>query len=225
MTTRTFKALSVALLALGATASLAVPAAQAAPEFTAGSYPATIDGEQTENHVFTLGGRKVICEKTIFQGTLAGASTQLTLTPTYSQCHSMILGISFPVTVTENSCDVRATATKEGSEYKAHMDIVCPGANEIEIHFYENATAHSKHISICTDRMGTQNGITSWSLPSFHDLVDFLKAIVSLGGLFYKVEGSSLICGSGGSEGTYTGSANLKATNGGGTLVNFSVSG
>lgn len=73
---------TVALLAFCAFA----PSGALAANFTASSYPATVTGEQVENHVWTFQGQKVECTKVHMEGALAAPSESISLTPTYAGC-------------------------------------------------------------------------------------------------------------------------------------------
>src|SRR6187397_3604907 len=83
--TRKFKTLGVALFAVLALTAVAASAASAA-SYTASSYPTAGTGESAVgNDVFTTEGGTVEC-KSHYVATLSAASTDLTVTPTYTNC-------------------------------------------------------------------------------------------------------------------------------------------
>jgi hypothetical protein len=140
--TRYLKTLGLTLAATLALGIMAASAAQAAPEFTGtnggGTHEHTIiTGEQEGTLEFnaTAGNELYVkCEKATFAGTSAtGKETELTLTPTYTNCKASGL---FTTHWRLNGCDykfkITKTITKE-KEYEGTYDLTCPAGNRIEI--------------------------------------------------------------------------------------------
>jgi hypothetical protein len=124
---RKFKVLGLALVAVFAMSAV-VASAASATNFTAASYPVTISGSQTTQHVFTAAGGETKCSTASFSGSATGASETQTITPTYEGCTSF--GISS--TVTMNGCDYLFHAAASGSN-TGTVDLVCPTNKEVTI--------------------------------------------------------------------------------------------
>jgi len=124
---RTIKAVAAAALALIAIAG-AAGGAQAGT-FTAGQYPATITGTNVVPHTINTNLGAMECVP-IFDGVLAAAAEELTLTPSYGPCS---LGAK-EVDVHLNGCDfvVHAGNTIGEDNVAGTMDIVCPQGNAID---------------------------------------------------------------------------------------------
>ncbi len=170
---RNLKAFGLALVAIGAMAALTASAAQALTpaHLTAGSAanPATIRGVQTTANVFNRAGRTITCETTEFNSstTVEGSVTDLTVIPTYANCHGVVLGTKFPITFTMNTCYYTYTGTKLASgAYTLRTDIHCttPG-DKIEVHIYNNAT-HTPANLICTFDIPEQTNLATITLTN-----------------------------------------------------------
>ncbi len=170
---RNLKALGLALVAVGAMGALMASSAQALTpaHLTAGSAanPATIRGVQTTANVFNRAGRTVTCETAEFNSstTVEGSVTDLSIVPTYANCHAVVLGTKFPATVTMNSCYYTFTGTKLASgAYTVRTDLHCliPG-DEVEVHIY-NGTPHSVSNEICTIDIPEQTNLTTITLTN-----------------------------------------------------------
>jgi hypothetical protein len=82
---RNLKTLGLAFVVVLAMIAMAASAASAS-QYTASAYPATATGSNTAgNETFTTPGGTVQCDSH-FQGTLAGASSSLKITPKYTNC-------------------------------------------------------------------------------------------------------------------------------------------
>jgi hypothetical protein len=115
--TRKIKTLGVALVAVFALTVVMASAASAA-SFTASTYPTTATGESAiGNDVFTTEGGTVEC-KAHFVGTLTAASSDLTVTPTYTNCKAFGF-----VEATVTGCKYTFTAVSTTS---ANVDVVSP---------------------------------------------------------------------------------------------------
>ena len=131
----------IALVTLGACLMLMTGSAQAA-NFTAGSYPATVFGEQAATPAPNTGieggtvfgfEKKLMteCATASFSGPLSAASSTLTVTPTLEGCRLFeVIGGS----VNPDGCETRFHAgAGSGDEFSGTMDIVCPGTNKIAV--------------------------------------------------------------------------------------------
>ena len=128
-TFRTIKLLALAALALVALGAVSAAGAQAGT-FTAGGYPATITGTNTElAHAFTTEVGVIECAPT-FHGKLESASEELTLTPSYA--NGCKLGAT-EVDVNVYECDFRLHAGAELAvdTFGGTLDI-CPEGGAIE---------------------------------------------------------------------------------------------
>jgi hypothetical protein len=114
--TRKIKTLGVALVAVFALTAVMASAASAA-SYTATTYPTTATGESAlGNDVFTTEAGAVEC-KAHFVGTLTAASSDLTVTPTYTNCK--VFGFDGQVT----GCKYTFTAVSTTS---SNVDVVNP---------------------------------------------------------------------------------------------------
>jgi hypothetical protein len=120
---------------------LALPAYSSA-QFTASSYPATFSGTSSGQRLVLEAGT-VECQ-TKFEGTLAAASTTVTITPTYTSCKAF--GFS------------SATVSMNGCNYVFHSggtwDIVCS---------FSSITITA---STCEAQISSQSGLAPLSLAN-----------------------------------------------------------
>lgn len=155
--TRNFKIIGLLLLLIAiAMSALAVTGAFAEEEeeegggkigtLSAEKYPATLDGTDEavagKVNAFTFPGLQVECPDSSFSGTIAGATSTFTITPTYStKCFSG----TRKATVITNGCTykitIQHTTDKNGfkENYFFWTDILCPPGQDIEIRVYEAA--------------------------------------------------------------------------------------
>jgi hypothetical protein len=153
---RNLKALGLALIAVFAISAVASPAASAEVQgwFTAESYPAHIDAADRASQpgIYTgLFGIGVTCTSADYTGSISASVTELTVTPTYANCHST----NRQVTFTANTCDyvfTDATApTTNSDDWSVKTDLLCQTGNKIEIHIYgENERPHTVGGLWCT---------------------------------------------------------------------------
>ena len=160
---RNFKALGLAFAAVFALSAVAASAASAeqaafkAPALGAGE-TAGIDGGQTKERgdSFTVNGLKLTCAIATLTGkalTAGPSSTEVTLNPKYENCHVKVSFLTFPATVTMNSCDYTFNATKNtaGTEFSADLEIGCDEPeDQIEIHIYGSKAKHEADEPMCT---------------------------------------------------------------------------
>jgi hypothetical protein len=108
--THKLKMLGMALVAVLALTAISASAASAA-KYTASTYPTTGTGEsKVGNDVFTTEAGTVECQSH-YKGTLAGASEDLTITPTYTSCKAFgflkatVTGCTYTFTTPTGSVD------------------------------------------------------------------------------------------------------------------------
>lgn len=108
-----------------------------ADEFTATSYPATIEGATdsgfTNEFVTTAGTIK--CKKISHQGTLKEKSTAISITSAYEEC----VAFGFPVTFDTNGCEYLFRVTG-GTSTSGTVDLVCPQGKEVTVTATSGAT-------------------------------------------------------------------------------------
>jgi hypothetical protein len=146
---RKFKVVG-ALMAVMALSAVMASGAQAT--FTASSYPATVTATSTAD-VFDAFGSNVKCTNNSFTGSLAGASTELTITPTYLNCKGPL---GLPATVETTDCHFLFTAptTPAPSPATGQLHIKCPvGVVGIHIRVYSDE-AHKTEV--CHDTIPPQ---------------------------------------------------------------------
>ena len=231
------KVLGLALVAVFALSAVAAAAASAEEaEFTAGvgaTETAGIDGTQTEafGDTLSIGGKPLSCEEATLGGEAleAGpASREVTLTPTYGNCHAIIAGLTFPATVTTNSCHYRFSATSSGAPppYVADLHIECdaPG-DQIEIHVYANKAKHEADEPLCTYDIEPQAVTSGFKLENHESAPDDVIAQIENAPVVVKNTKPSATCSNEEEPpSTYNGEDTLQATDEGGELVNASVS-
>jgi hypothetical protein len=141
-------------------------------------YPATLRGTQTVVNVLELEGtRPTECATATFEGTIASKAeaetSELTVTPTYANCTTTILGNKDSMTITMNGCTYRlkfsetttGTIAAEGWEETGNnIEVRCPETfpgsgvfNQIEFHVWFSAEKHEKgEATICTYKIAKQ---------------------------------------------------------------------
>jgi hypothetical protein len=130
--TRQLRVLGLALLAVLATSAVIASAAQAVPQFTASSYPATATGSNTKgSESFTTEAGTVQCDSH-FQGSLSAASSTFTVTPTYTNCEAFGF---LDATVNMEGCSYIFHATEKVTtdHYRSHVTVECPSGKSIKI--------------------------------------------------------------------------------------------
>jgi hypothetical protein len=192
----------IALTAL-ATAAMAATAAQAGT-FTAGAYPATITGSAVGVHLLTTERGAMECAPS-FDGELAAASEELTVTPNFGTCK---LGAN-AVNVKNNGCDFRLhaglTSTLVEDLVSGTMDVVCPQGSAMDFEITSTL--------ICHLTIPAQLGLGTLTFTNRTAAKD-VDANFSIGGLKYTLDAG---CPGAGNytNGTYGGTSTLKADHGG----------
>jgi hypothetical protein len=219
---RNLKMLGLAMMAMFAFSAVATSVASAVEpfEFTFGA-KSTLTGAQVAsepNEFKTKGGAIITCANAHFDGvgTYENPTTDVTVTPTYSNCVAHVGASTFPATVTHNGCTYTFTAgtllethTGEGS-----VHLVCP-TNPIEIHIYQNAHNHTTGISLCTLTVGSQ---TISPIHYKYDTTEKTVTATSKGSISYTRHGS-ILCGAASSTAEYLGNSYVEALNEAGTRV------
>lgn len=153
-----FRMTCLALVAGFSMSAVTADGAQAL-QFTAASYPVAIGGESTvgNTHVFTYAGREITCDVKFDPiGTQAGPGAAVKVTPTYSNCHAIILGNTLPATVAHNECAYNLTVGATLAGNSAHIEC---GTNTIEIRVYSN-NEHSSVVCLYFVASQTVGGIS-----------------------------------------------------------------
>jgi len=211
--TRKLKVFGLVLVAICSMSAMIASAAQAVPQFTAGTYPATVTGSGGEKagEKFTLGAAddnvSVECNTSEYHGVLAEASSTLEVTPHYTNCKAFGF---LNATVTVEGCKYVFHATeKSGTSYKAHVDVVCPAGKSIKI-----------SAGTCTTEVKGQTGLTTAKGTNSGTNV-LVKPEVS--GVAYTVTADGFGCpltGTGNKTGaTYTSSGEITTTSGSGLSI------
>ncbi len=208
---RNFKALGLALIAVFAMSALVASAAQAAAgEFTAESYPVTLTGSQVGTNTLTVGNgaRVVSCTTASATGTLAGTSTTLTLTPSYSGCTSTG---ALPATVTVNGCDFSLTSnTVTATTGTGSATVACPAGKEIIVDIYASAAKHAENVRACEYHIAAQGPLSAgeYHLEGAGSTRE-ITATLAVKPATKNTVGSKLLCGLAAEE---TGTSTLAGT-------------
>lgn len=134
------RAFGLTLVAAFALCALSAAGASAEGVYTSAVAHTTIEGTQATTNEFVTSAGTVTCAKATFDGTTTTtSSTDLTITPTYSECHSIDpFGITHNATVNMNGCTYTfTTPTTTGkpapADWHAEVHVLCPEGKQIEI--------------------------------------------------------------------------------------------
>jgi len=118
------------VMALAMTAVLGISSASAA-QFRAEEYPTSVTGTQTVAPKFTTWekGPSWTCSSMTATGTIAAASTTLSLVPTFTGCQAF----GQAATVKMNACSFVFNNSNEQLVNTGTMDVSCTAKNEIEV--------------------------------------------------------------------------------------------
>jgi hypothetical protein len=135
-----------------------IVAGDATPKITSSSYPLKLDATGNSGTKITAFGHEVTCTKSSFSGEVTAAATSFELTPSFSECHTVVpfLGTA-RTTVTHNGCKYRFDLSETGTT----AGVVCPPEEKIEIHIYFDEKTHSENKALCTLTIGPQSGLPS----------------------------------------------------------------
>jgi len=213
--TRNLKALGLSMVAVLAMSAFVASAAHAeAGEVTAGAYPATISGVQTNENVLSNGVRSVTCATASLTGTLSAASSTVSITPSYSNCSG---NGSTTATVNTNGCSYLLHVTTQTSESTGTgtVDVVCPEGKRIQIDIWATGQ-HPAGPKLCRLEVPAQNGVNGGeyhnvTAPSGKKGIELTFNANNVRVL--RVEGTSTACGAAEKvNGTYTGNVLGTAT-------------
>jgi len=112
-------------------AAAVFPGRAAAGNLTAESFPVTLKGASTSEHVFTIEeGLAVKCKKATYSGTLSEASSSVSLTPTFSECTAF----GSAATVTTTGCKfVFEIGLESESGFPSTLGISCEAGKALII--------------------------------------------------------------------------------------------
>lgn len=122
---KTLGLLAVAAMAIAAFVGTSSASAEFPGSFTAtGGAGKKLETSKVAQHVFTVTGSEVKCNKVTFTGNTEGAeTTSQMVTPAYEECTAFGL----PATVTNNNCTITLTATTNAAGHAvAHLERVDP---------------------------------------------------------------------------------------------------
>ena len=219
-TARSFKALGLALVAALALGAVVTSAAQAEGKFIAGKYPAALTGTSTTVHTLSIAGgvRKISCSTNSFTGELTAAAESTTIYPTYLLCTSTG---GLPVHIYPNGCSYTWAVSKLESATTASGTeaLNCAAGQKYEYPVYASAQKEFENDPICIYAIAPQGPLGTLS---YTDVGSGSTASVNVTrNVTLEVEvkkGLKLVCGAKTGEmttGTYTGSLNMVAKNGG----------
>ncbi len=143
------------LVALAAVVLAAAPRGADAALFEASSYPAELTGMSTEGaRGFSIKAGEIECEASHYEGTLAEASSTLTVVPTYENCN---FG-AFSATVSTTGCAYQFHIKEEVTSgvFEHDVDVVCESGKAITI-----------TVSGCKVEIGPQSGLTAVTSTNF----------------------------------------------------------
>jgi hypothetical protein len=171
--TRKLKMLGMALVAVLALTAVSASAASAA-SYTASSYPSTGTGESAlGNDVFTTEAGKVEC-KSHFEGTLKEKSTDLTVTPKYTECKAFGF-----LNASVTGCTYTFTEpTGSGDSYSAKVDVT---------------TTCTIVASTCEVKVEPQTGLSSVAITNETAAGD-VKVKANVSGIGYNVTKDGIGC-------------------------------
>lgn len=207
---RNLKALGLAALALVAIGAMAAPAAQAG-KFTAGTYPATITGQNIGFHHLTTVLGTMTCAETKSHGVLTEESQDLTLSVDFGTSCTLEGSL---VHVKNNGCDFHYKAGETTGTHKVDgsVQVKCPTGNAID---FEITSMQVCHLTIGEQAALEHVVFTNNTMPADVD-VD-----MHLTGLIYQLDMGCPFVGTFG--GTYVGTTTLKADAEGGVGTPFRV--
>lgn len=207
---RNLKALGLAALALVAIGAMAAPAAQAG-KFTAGTYPATITGQNVGFHHFTTVLGTMTCAEAKSHGQLTEESESLTLSVDFGTSCTLEGNV---VHVKNNGCDFLYKAGETTGTHKVDgtVQVKCPTGAAID---FEITSMQVCHLTVGEQMALGHVVYTSNTIPNDVD-VD-----MHLTGLIYKLDLGCPFVGTFG--GTFVGTTTLKADAEGGVGTPFRV--
>lgn len=193
------KTLAIVVFATLALSVVVAATAQSAPEFEAlkaveaegeeeeTSVHATLDATQvvSEPVKLSLNSLPITCESVTASATLSTSSSTSTLSPAFSKCKMVVLGITYPTEVNVGSCTNVLHLKEEtaAGTYKAQLDISCPAEGKILITIKNSAGTKSK----CLVHISPQTGLSTVKVkdmteaePESITLIDEVEGIKSV---------------------------------------------
>ncbi|HEX6152444.1 MAG TPA: hypothetical protein VFZ19_02875 [Solirubrobacterales bacterium] len=201
--TRIVRQIGLAAAAIAAFAAVMAPAAQAETGvLTAAEYPAMLTAPKPGIGVtFDIGALKTVqCGPSKLDGTISEATDPVTFTPTYNNGCFAEPG-EMPVTVTTNGCDYRIGFSKPGTTGwgattgALQTSLVCPPGVQMEIHIYENATAHAENVSLCTYDIEAQGPVEAGSYHNIAGAPSVVDMTISAEFTAKRTVGPVFVCG------------------------------
>jgi hypothetical protein len=178
----------IAAGALGATAS-------AVPRFTAGEYPAILEGQGKFEFDIFQGERTISCSE-IFEGPLFVEPIQtFEVNPTYSNCKHLQITSPVPVvTVEPNKCTFRLHLEGELKKgvFGGSTDLVCPEGKKLTTHF---ALSAENPEWTCVYTIGSQNEIASVEVTNIEGSPNTVTISAKGSEVVYESHGSIFLCG------------------------------
>jgi len=218
---RRFKALGLALMAVGLLAAVGAAGAQAIPLFEANSYPATITGDQVAGEELKLTIEKGLtteCETRHFHAVLSEAANNVLASTEQKGCKAF--GI-VNATTNQNGCEFSFEVSEKLStdKYQGTADFICPAGKKMTI-----VTA------TCEIQVGTQenlgpiyyeNSTEAGHVTLKPQIEKQIKYTKTKDGLFCPLEGLGEK-----SDGSFVGNTTVKGEAiGGGTAIGIKVAG
>ena len=201
--TRMIRKIGLAAAAAAALVAVMAPAAQAETgALTAAEYPAMLTAPKPGiGPTFDIGALKTVqCGPSKLDGTITAPTDPVTFTPTYINGCFVEPG-EMPVTVTTNGCDYRLGFTKPGTTGwepttgALQASLVCPVGAKMEIHIYENATAHAENVSLCTYDVEAQGPVAAGSYHNLAGPPSTVDLTVSAAFTAKRTVGPVFVCG------------------------------
>lgn len=218
---RKLRRVGLAAAAILALAAAEASAAQAANEFTATQYPATIQVQPAKGKdvEIVFPALKVTCEVANFQGTIKGKTGELTQQLTFqNNCTAAIAGSNFPVQINMNGCDWVA----KNAAMKNTKSISCPAGKEVEIVVFESEAAEKEGKKFCQFDLAAQAELSAIAYENVAGSPEDVVAKELLSGIKFTRTGSFL-CGSSGSNAEYVSESTLSAKNEKGEAIGLMI--
>jgi hypothetical protein len=168
---RNLKVLGVALAAVFALSAVAASTASAQNGTFTSTGPVTLTATENagQKNAFTLFGLEIACPGSTITAHklnetphkfIPNDSSTATISPHYKEPCTGNPG-AFPVTISMNGCDYAITlgTTVVANQYNTTFHIVCPGANQVTIVLFTNATRHAENRPFCKLHIGTQSNL------------------------------------------------------------------
>jgi hypothetical protein len=142
-----------------------------------------IDGVAAFAQTFTVGGLSMTCTSLTNTAVIPEQTPELTLENiAYSNCHVVVLGVTFPITVYMNGCTYLLTGgiytssgTKGSGAAVGSIHIKCPESKQIEVKIYKAGSAHTSENVRCVIDITGQTP-SSGSIDYNNELIEGVMA-------------------------------------------------